>query len=51
MKISDAKKLLVTLLQVAIEKQEYMCVRLLSGPGLGKSTAVKEAAAELSKKL
>lgn len=51
MKISEAKKLLVVMLNVAIEKQEYMCVRLLSGPGLGKSTAVKEAAAEMSKKM
>src|SRR5271165_6707586 len=51
MKISEAKKLLVILMEVAIDKQEYMCVRLLSMPGLGKSTIVKEAAAELSKRL
>ena len=51
MKISDAKRLLITMLNVAIEKQEYMCVRLLSSPGMGKSTIVKDAALELTKKL
>ena len=51
MKINDAKKLVMTMIKVAIEQQEYVCVRLLSSPGMGKSTIVKEAAAEMSKEL
>ena len=51
MKINDAKKMVKILLKVAIEKGEYICARLLSVPGLGKSTILKEAAAELSKEL
>ena len=46
MKINDAEKLLVVLLQVAIEKQEYMSARLLSSPGMGKSTHRQEAAVD-----
>jgi hypothetical protein len=49
MKISDAKKLVIVMLKVAIEKGEYMCVRFLSVPGLGKSTILKEAAIEMTK--
>ena len=51
MKINEAEKLLVVLLQVAIEKGEYMTARLLSSPGMGKSTIVKSAATTMSKRL
>ncbi len=51
MKINDAEKLLVVLLQVAIEKGEYICPRLLSSPGMGKSTVVKSAARLMTKRL
>lgn len=50
MRINKAIQLLVTIMDVAVNKGEYACVRLLSGPGLGKSSAVREAAAILSKK-
>ena len=50
MKINKVINLLGILMDVALTKQEYACVRLLSGPGLGKSSAVRQAAAMLSKK-
>jgi hypothetical protein len=50
MRISKAISLLVTVVDVALETGEYGCVRLLSGPGIGKSSAVREAARILSKK-
>ena len=42
---SPQPKLMVTVMDVALEKQEYACLRLISGPGVGKSSAVREAAA------
>ena len=51
MKINDAEKLLITLLEVGVSSGHYATVRLLSAPGLGKSSIVKSAAATLTKKL
>src|SRR5271166_916412 len=51
MKINDAEKMLMVLMMVAIEKGEYMCARLLSSPGMGKSTIVKSAATQLTRRL
>jgi len=49
MKISDAEKMLVTLLDIAIDDKEYITARLLSPPGVGKSSIVKSAAAIVAK--
>lgn len=51
MKINDAEKLLMVLMDVAIDKGEYICARLLSSPGVGKSSIVYSAAKKLSAKL
>lgn len=50
MKLDKAIDLLCVLMDVAVETGEYACVRLLSGPGLGKSSGVRQAADKLSKK-
>lgn len=50
MKLNKAIDMLCVLMDIALEKQEYACVRLLSGPGIGKSSGVRQAAAKLSKK-
>jgi hypothetical protein len=51
MKINEAEKLLMTLLEVGVNTGHYATVRLLSAPGLGKSSVVKSAALNMSKKL
>ena len=50
MRLDKAINLLCVLMDVALDKKEYACVRLLSGPGIGKSSGVRQAAAKLSKK-
>lgn len=51
MKINKAIQLLVTMMEVAIKKERYAAVRLLSAPGIGKTSAIYEAAAIVSKKI
>ena len=50
MKLNKAIDMLCTLMDVALETEQYACVRLLSGPGIGKSSGVRQAAAKLTKK-
>lgn len=50
MKLNKAIELLCTLMDVALTQERYACVRLLSGPGIGKSSGVRQAAEKLSKK-
>ena len=51
MKINEAKDLIKTNLRLAREKNIYISTMFVSGPGLGKSSIVKQAAAEMEKEL
>ncbi len=51
MRINQAKKLLKTNFELARTKGVYLSTLLVSGPGLGKSSVVEQAAAELSSQL
>lgn len=50
MKINDAEKMIATLLDLAIDEGQYVTPRILSTPGLGKSSIVKSAAALVAKR-
>lgn len=51
MKINEAKRLIKTNVHLALNKQVYISTLFVSGPGLGKSSIVKQAAEELSAEL
>lgn len=51
MKINKAKALIKKNFELAINKGVYISTLLISGPGLGKSSIVEQAAAELSSQL
>ncbi len=50
MKINEAKSLILTLLE-RTDKNKHQAVLFVSGPGLGKSSIVEQAAEEFSKKI
>lgn len=51
MKINEAKTLVKKLLSMAHEKQIYVAAELVSGPGMGKSSSIEQAACEMSVEL
>jgi hypothetical protein len=51
MRIDQAKSLIKTQLRMALTKGVYIATLLESGPGLGKSSIVEQAAEELTKEL
>lgn len=51
MKIDQAKDLIKTQVRMAVEKNIHIATLLESGPGLGKSSIVEQAAEEMSKEL
>lgn len=51
MKINQAKQLIKKNFELALNKGVYLSTLLVSGPGLGKSSIVQQAAAELSSQL
>jgi len=51
MKIDQAKALIKTQLRMALNKGVYIATLLESGPGIGKSSIVEQAAEELTKEL
>ncbi len=51
MKINEAKSLIKNNLRRAIQKRIYLSTLIVSGPGLGKSSIVEQAAAEMEAEL
>ena len=51
MKINDARDLVIDLLEAAIKDHVYVAARFLSGPGMGKTSMVRQAAEIVSKRL
>lgn len=50
MKINDARDLVIDLLEAAIKDNVYVATRFLSGPGMGKTSMVRQAAEIVSKR-